>query len=119
MVSVKDLYKNYGNFQALSGISFEVGKGDIVAFLGPNGAGKTTTMRIITGFMAPTSGEIAIDGFDIFEDPKKVKALTGYLPEIPPLYPDLTVFEYLSFVAEIKGMKNLDIRRRVMDVMEK
>ncbi len=118
MVSVKNLYKNYGNFQALSGISFEIGKGDIAAFLGPNGAGKTTTMRIITGFMAPTSGEIMIDGLDIFEEPKRVKAITGYLPESPPLYPDLTVFEYLSFVAEIKGLRKNDIRKKVEEVME-
>ncbi len=118
MVSVKNLCKNYGNFQAVSDLSFDVGRGDIVAFLGPNGAGKTTTMRIITGFMAPTSGEVMIDGLDVFEEPKRVKALTGYLPEVPPLYPDLTVFEYLSFVAEIKGLKNNSIKKRVLDVME-
>ncbi|MGA2142664.1 MAG: ABC transporter ATP-binding protein [Brevinematales bacterium] len=118
MVSVKNLCKNYGNFQALADLSFDIGKGDIVAFLGPNGAGKTTTMRIITGFMAPTSGDVMIGGYDAFEEPKKVKAMTGYLPEIPPLYPDLTVYEYLSFVAEIKGLRGGDIRKKAMEVME-
>lgn len=118
MVSVKNLCKNYGKFQALADLSFDIGKGDIVAFLGPNGAGKTTTMRIITGFMAPTSGEVMIGGYDAFEEPKKVKAITGYLPEIPPLYPDLTVYEYLSFVADIKGLRGGDIRKKAMEVME-
>jgi ABC-2 type transport system ATP-binding protein len=119
MVSVKDLYKNYGNFQALKGLSFEIGEGDIVAFLGPNGAGKTTTMRIIAGFMAPSGGEVMIDGLDVFEEPRRAKSVTGYLPEIPPLYPDLTVFEYLSFVAELKGLDRRGIKARVHEVMDK
>src|SRR5208337_1711218 len=104
MVRVSNLSKNYGNFQAISDLSFEIGGGDVVAFLGPNGAGKTTTLRIITGFMAPTSGDVHIDGMDVFEEGRRVKSMLGYLPENPPLYPELTVSEYLSFVAEIKDV---------------
>ncbi len=118
VIKVKNLSRFYGNFQALSGLDFTVNKGDIVAFLGPNGAGKTTTMRIITGFLAPSTGEVLIGGMDIFEEPSKVKAMIGYLPEIPPLYPELTVREYLSFVARIKGLPGRGIPGRIEEVMK-
>jgi ABC-2 type transport system ATP-binding protein len=118
MILVRNLSKNYGNFQALTGLNFEVDEGDIVAFLGPNGAGKTTTMRIITGFLAPTAGEVLIDGLDVIDEGIKVKAMTGYLPEVPPLYPELTVREYLAFVAAIKGVPLRMIPGRIEDVMK-
>ncbi len=117
MIQVKNLSKKYGSFLALNNVSFDVKKGDIAAFLGPNGAGKTTTMRIITGFLSPTSGEVHIDGLDVFEESKKVKTMTGYLPENPPLYPELTVKEYLSFVAELKGVNKTDIMKSVEKVI--
>jgi len=111
MVSVQNVSKFFGKFQALDNINFEIAKGDIIALLGPNGAGKTTTMRILTGFMPPTYGEVKIDGSDVFEEQAKVKTLIGYLPENPPLYPELTVFEYLTFVAELKKVSKNKISR--------
>lgn len=118
MIQVKNLSKFYGKFAALQDINFEVDAGDIVAFLGPNGAGKTTTMRIITGFMAPTRGDVIIEGKDVFEEPDEVKRVIGYLPENPPLFPELTVSEYLRFVAEIKGVAKDKIAERVDSVIE-
>ncbi len=118
MIQVKNLSKFYGKFAALQDVSFDVGKGDIVAFLGPNGAGKTTTMRIITGFMAPTYGDVYIDGKDVFDEPDEVKRIIGYLPENPPLYNELTVSEYLHFIAEIKGVEKEKIAGRVNEVLE-
>src|SRR5947207_9645317 len=105
MISVKDLTKRYARTLAVDHISFEVAKGEIVGFLGPNGAGKTTTMRMLTGFLLPTSGTATVAGFDVFEKPMEVKRRIGYLPETPPLYTDMTVRAYLRFVAEIKGVK--------------
>ncbi len=106
MIEVRELCKSYGERQAIINLSFKIEKGDVCGFLGPNGAGKSTTMKIITGFMAPTSGEAKICGFDVFEDPIEVKKRIGYLPEIPPLYTEMTVQEYLKFVAEIKDVKS-------------
>ncbi len=102
MIEIKDLVKRYGANYALGGISFGVKKGEVVGFLGPNGAGKSTTMNILTGFLSNDGGEVRIGGFNILDDPDRAKALIGYLPEQPPLYPDMTVKEYLEFVYELK-----------------
>ena len=104
MIEVKNLTKRYGDFTAVDDVSFRVEKGHILGFLGPNGAGKTTTMRILTGFMPATSGEVTIAGYDIFRQPMDARRHIGYLPEQPPLYLDLTVEDFLLFVAKIKGV---------------
>ena len=105
MLEVKELTKKYSKKTAVEGLSFSVGDNEIVGLLGPNGAGKTTTMNMITGFAAPTSGSVRIDGTDMAKDPVTAKKKLGYLPEQPPVYPEMTVREYLSFVAELKGVK--------------
>ena len=105
MIEVKNLTKKYGETLAVNGISFTLESGAIYGFLGPNGAGKSTTMNTITGCIAPTDGTIRIDGLDIYSDALKVKKRLGYLPEVPPLYPELTVSEFLMFIARAKGMK--------------
>ena len=102
MIEVQHLTKRYGPVTAVDDVSFRVEKGEILGFLGPNGAGKTTTMRVITGYMPPTEGKAIVAGFDVFTHALEAKQRTGYLPETPPLYPDMTVREYLSFVARIK-----------------
>jgi len=102
MIEVQHLTKRYGPFTAVDDVSFRVEKGEILGFLGPNGAGKTTTMRVLTGFMPATEGKAVVAGFDVFEQPLEAKRRTGYLPETPPLYPEMTVREYLNFVARIK-----------------
>lgn len=102
MIEVRKLCKSYGERQAISNLNFKIEKGDVVGLLGPNGAGKSTTMKIITGFMAPTSGEAKVCGYDVFEDPIEVKKRIGYLPETPPLYSEMSVEDYLKFVAELK-----------------
>lgn len=117
MIKVEHLVKYYGNLCALSDVSFSVEKGEIVGFLGPNGAGKSTAMNIITGFLAPTSGSVSIDGKDIQKEPLAAKKQIGYLPEQPPLYPDLTVEEYLGFLYELKGCK-LDREKHLREVAE-
>lgn len=109
MIEVKDLVKRYDGHIAIDGLSFSVDKGEVVGFLGPNGAGKSTTMNIITGYIPATEGTVVVDGHDIMEEPQLVKKSIGYLPEIPPLYPDMRVIEYLSFVAELK---NVDKKKR-------
>ena len=103
MIKISHLVKNYGNFCAVDDISFEVAKGEVVGFLGPNGAGKSTTMNMVTGYLSSTSGTVTIGGVDILDDPLNAKRLIGYLPEQPPLYPDMTVAEYLSFAYDLKG----------------
>ncbi len=110
MIEVKQLSKHYGNVVAIDNVSFTVDRGEILAFLGPNGAGKTTTMRILTCFMPATTGTARIAGFDIFDQPMEVKRRIGYLPENLPLYPEMTVWEYLTFVAEIKGLKGAAVK---------
>ena len=105
MISVEHLTKRYGPTLAVSDVSFEVRKGEILGFLGPNGAGKTTTMRVITGYLSPSEGNVNVAGFNVVDDPLEVKKRTGYLPELPPVYPDMTVNEYLAFVARIKGVR--------------
>jgi len=104
MIDVSRLTKRYRDLVAIEDLSFTVDKGEILGFLGPNGAGKSTTMRILTGFQPATSGTARVAGFDVFEQPLEVKRRVGYLPEIPPLYPDMTVAAYLRFVAELKGI---------------
>ncbi len=119
MIEVKNLVKQYGTHLALDDLSFSVEDNEIFGFLGPNGAGKSTTMNIITGYLAPTSGTVTIDGHDIIEDPIGAKKLIGYLPELPPLYMEMTPREYLKFVAEAKGVKKADLRDEIDRVMEK
>lgn len=109
MITVEHLTKRYGDFTAVDDISFTIGEGHIYGFLGPNGAGKSTTMNIMTGCLAATSGEVKIDGYDIFEQARQAKQCIGYLPEIPPLYTDETPREYLRFVAEAKGIAGKEI----------
>src|ERR1700683_2966021 len=104
MISVKDLTKRYARTTAVDQISFEVAKGQIVGFLGPNGAGKTTTMRMLTCFMPPSAGTAQVAGFDVLEQPLEVKKRIGYLPETPPIYPEMEIQEYLTFVGRLKGM---------------
>lgn len=113
IIEVENLVKKYGSFLAVDDISFEGKEGEVVAFLGPNGAGKTTTMRILTCFMPSTSGTARIDGYDIFEDSFKVREKIGYLPEIPPLYPDMTIRNYLKYVSEIKQVPTKEIKSKV------
>ena len=105
MIEVKNLTKHYGDKKAVDNISFKVEKGQILGFLGPNGAGKSTTMNMLTGYISSTSGQILINDIDIFEDPIKAKKNIGYLPEIPPLYVDMTVMEYLDFMFDLKKCK--------------
>lgn len=116
MIKAENITKRYGLRAAVSGISFEVGDGEIVGFLGPNGAGKSTTMNILTGYIAPTSGTVEIDGHDILTDTVAAKQSIGYLPEQPPLYPEMTVREYLEFVYELKGC-TLNRKKHIEDVM--
>ena len=119
MIEVRDLTKSYGLNKAIDSLNFTVSKGEVVGFLGPNGAGKSTTMKIITGFMAPTSGQASIAGFDVFESPLEVKKRIGYLPENPPVYGDMLVKDYLKFVAELKGVDKNQIQKNVEMALEK
>ena len=113
MITVSDLTKRYARHTAVDNISFNVEKGQIVGFLGPNGAGKTTTMRILTCFLPPTSGTAQVAGFDVLEQPLEVKKRIGYLPEAPPLYPEMSTTEYLNFVGSLKGLSGAALRQRV------
>jgi len=117
VIEVQHLTKRYGRVTAVDDVSFRVERGEILGFLGPNGAGKTTTMRVITGFMPATDGRVVVAGFDVFEQPVEAKRRTGYLPETPPLYPEMTVRDYLSFVARIKGVPAAERKSRVQQVM--
>lgn len=119
MIEVRELTKNYGPHRAIDRLSFTVKKGEVVGFLGPNGAGKTTTMKIITGFMPPSSGAASVGGFDVFENPIEVKRRIGYLPETPPLYGEMTVESYLRFVAELKGVEKSRLNSLVERSIEK
>lgn len=119
MIEVQNLSKSYGGILAIQNLSFQVKKGEVVGFLGPNGAGKSTTMKIITGFMAPTSGQAIVGGFDVFENPIEVKKRIGYLPETPPVYMDMKVREYLRYVAELKGVEKSKIETNVTNAVEK
>jgi len=119
LIKVENLTKRYAAKTAIEGMSFEVEKGEILGFLGPNGAGKTTTMRIIAGFMPASGGSVHVDGYEVFENPLDVKRRIGYLPENPPLYPEMTVAGYLRFVAKIKGVPKNRLDGEVARVMER
>jgi len=119
MITVRELTKRYARNTAVDHISFEVGKGQIVGFLGPNGAGKTTTMRVLTCFLPPTSGGATVAGFDVLEAPLEVKRRIGYLPEAPPLYPEMRTAEYLAFVGKIKGLRGAELAKRTNYVLER
>ena len=121
MIEVQHLTKRYGRVTAVDDLTFKVERGEILGFLGPNGAGKTTTMRILTGYMPATEGKAIVAGFDVFEQPIEAKRRTGYLPETPPLYPEMTVREYLQFVAriKIKGVSRAERRARVDESMRR
>lgn len=117
MIEIRNLTKKYGDHIAVDDISLDIKPGKVYGFLGPNGAGKSTTMNIITGYLAPTSGEVKIDGHDIYKEPEEAKACIGYLPEIPPLYVDMKVEEYLEFVAELKKVGKDNIKKEVERVI--
>ena len=118
MIEVNNLVKRYGNHLAVDHLSFQVEPGKIYGFLGPNGAGKSTTMNIMTGYIAPTEGTVTINGYDIVKDPEEAKKCIGYLPEIPPLYQEMTVKEYLKFVAELKKIKGEKNEAQIQEVMD-
>ncbi len=117
MIQVENITKRYGNFTAVDGINFEIDEGEIVGFLGPNGAGKSTTMNMITGFIEPSEGRIIVDGYDISKKPKKAKKQIGYMPEGVPLYSDLTVKEFVSYMADLKGCTKKIKREEVNKVL--
>jgi ABC-2 type transport system ATP-binding protein len=119
MITVEGLTKRYANHVAVDNISFKVERGQIVGFLGPNGAGKTTTMRVLTCFLPPTSGTARVAEFDVLEQPMEVKKRIGYLPETPPLYPEMEVVEYLEYVGRLKGVPKENLARRVDEVAQK
>jgi ABC-2 type transport system ATP-binding protein len=111
MIDVKGLVKTYGAKRAVDGVSFSVKRGEILGFLGPNGAGKSTTMKMITGFLRPDSGTAIVDGIDVSKDPVAVKSRLGYLPENAPAYPEMTVAEFLGFIAEVRGFRDASARK--------
>ncbi len=119
MIQVENLVKKYGGHVAVDDLTFTVEEGKIYGFLGPNGAGKTTTMNVMTGYIAADGGTVVIDGHDILKEPLKAKACIGYLPEVPPLYPDMTVREFLLFAAELKKVPKAERKQRVNEMMEK
>ena len=118
MIKVDKVTKFYGEFPAITDLSFEVPKGEILGFLGPNGAGKSTTMKILTGFMPPSSGTVEIAGFNILEESLNARKHIGYLPETVPLYLEMNVSEYLSFMGQIRGMNSKKIKQRITEVIE-
>ena len=118
MIEVQNITKNYGPFQALRDISFQVDKGQIVGFLGPNGAGKTTTMRILTCFMPASSGRVTVAGYDVFKESREVRKRIGYLPENVPLYPEMTVTKYLKYMAKIRSLPRRKIRAQLDNAIE-
>lgn len=118
MIEIKNLTKHYGEIKAVQDVSFTVNKGEILGFLGPNGAGKSTTMNIITGYIPSTSGTVTIDGYDIMDNPREVKRRIGYLPELPPLYVDMTVTDFLDFCASLKEVDKKQWKSQKNDIME-
>lgn len=118
MIEVRNLTKKYGDHIAVDHLSFKVDEGQVYGFLGPNGAGKSTTMNIMTGYLAATEGDVIINGYNILEEPEKAKRTIGYLPEIPPLYPDMTVREYLTFAAELKKVPRKEVKLAVVHAMQ-
>ncbi len=119
MISAQRLAKHYGSVEALGGVDFNVTTGEIVGLLGPNGAGKTTTMRLLTTYLAPSAGTALVAGFDICREPERVREAIGYLPETPPLYPELRVGEYLAFVARIKQIPRTRVRQAIETAIER
>ncbi len=119
MIEAKQLSKRFGDRLAVDQLSFSIERGEVVGFLGPNGAGKTTTMRMLTGFTPPSSGKVIVGGHDLFEEPAAARRLVGYLPETPPLYPEMTVAGYLRFVARIQGLPKRDCAEAVDRAMER
>ena len=119
MIQVENITKKYGSFTAVENINFEIEEGEIVGFLGPNGAGKSTTMNMITGFIEPTSGKIIVDGYDISKKPRKAKRQIGYMPEGVPLYSDLTVKEFVTYMAELKGVPRKEKKEKVQKAINK
>jgi ABC-2 type transport system ATP-binding protein len=119
MIEVENLTKRYGPTVAVSDVTFQAQKGEVLGFLGPNGAGKTTTMRVITGYLPPTAGRVRVAGYDVVEEPLEAKRRTGYLPEAPPVYPDMGVTEYLAFVGRIKGVARRELRSRLDEISER
>ena len=118
MIEVQNVTKNYGPFQALKDISFQVDPGQIVGFLGPNGAGKTTTMRILTCFMPASSGHVTVAGYDVFKESREVRKRVGYLPENVPLYPEMTVTKYLKYLAKIRGVPRGNVKQQLDNAIE-
>lgn len=118
MVEVRHLLKKYGKHTAVDDLSFVAKTGQIYGFLGPNGAGKSTTMNMMTGYLAPTGGEVIIEGYDMMKEPEKAKQNVGYLPEVPPVYPDMTVREYLRFASELKRVPKAEQKQQIEEVME-
>lgn len=118
MIEIQNLTKSYGQIKAVKNLNFTVNKGEILGFLGPNGAGKSTTMNIITGYIPSTEGTVKVDGFDILENPKEVKKRIGYLPELPPVYMDLTVKEYLDFTSDLKMVDKKKKKAQLDDIMD-
>ncbi len=118
MIEVKNLVKKYGDHVAVNDLSFNIEKGKIYGFLGPNGAGKSTTMNIITGYLAPTSGEVIVNGHNIYDEPEEAKKCIGYLPEIPPVYLEMTPKEYLEFSADLKGIKASEKKKMIEEVVK-
>src|SRR5690606_14809829 len=116
---VRNITKRYGHLTAIDRVTFRVDKGEVLAFLGPNGAGKTTTMRILTSFIPATEGTAQVAGFDCAEQPDEVKKRIGYLPETPPVYQELTVAEYLTFVGKLRGFSGTELRKAMERVMER
>ncbi len=119
MISVKNVTKKYGNFIAVEGINFQIEEGEIIGLLGPNGAGKSTTMNMITGYIEPSEGEIIINGYDILKNPNKAKVQIGYMPEGVPLYQDLTVKEFVSYMADLKKISKNEKKAKVQEILEK
>src|SRR5215210_1370788 len=118
MIKVRNLQKSFGPKVAVNGVSFTVEKGEVLGFLGPNGAGKSTTMRMITGFIPPSAGEVSVGGFNMLEDPIPAKRLIGYLPENAPSYADMNVFGFLSFAAEVRGLTGESKKHAINRVVE-
>jgi len=119
MIEIKSLSKQFGEFIAVDNISFDVGQGEVLGFLGPNGAGKSTTMKMITGFLSPTSGSVRVCDHDVAKDPMAVKSRIGYLPEGAPLYPDMTPASFLKFIAEIRGFTGAEAQAKILSVAQK
>ena len=117
MIQIKDFVKDYGTLRAVDNINFEGREGEILGFLGPNGAGKSTTLKAITGYLAPTAGNIHVKDFNIYDHPKEIKKLIGYLPEQNPLYDDMTVYNYLKFIADIRGISNEEFPKKLKSVL--